>query len=221
MNPFFAIIARDLLLARRQGGSSLLAVGFFILVAILFPFALGPDAEGLAGVATGVIWVAALLATLLSLDRLFQADFDDGSLDVLLLAPLPLFLTVLGKVTAHWLVTGLPLVLAVPLAGLFLQLPGEAMIPLVLSVLIGTPALSLIGAVGAALTAGIRRGGVLVPLLILPLYIPTLIFGVSATTNTLNGAAATQALMLLGAVSLFALVLAPLAAAAALRLALE
>ena len=221
MTPFFAIIGRDLLLARRQGGSSLLAVGFFILVAILFPFALGPDADGLATVAAGVIWVAALLATLLSLDRLFQADFDDGSLDVLVLTPLPLFMTVLAKVIAHWMVTGLPLVLAVPVAGLFLQLPFEAMLPLILSVLIGTPALSLIGAVGAALTAGIRRGGVLVPLLVMPLYIPTLIFGVSAAGNALDGTAATQALMLLGAVSLFALVLAPLATAAALRLALE
>ena len=221
MDTFFAIISRDLLLARRQGGASLLAVGFFVLVSILFPFALGPDSVVLAMVAAGVIWVAALLATLLSLDRLFQADFEDGSLDLLLLAPQPLFLTVLAKVIAHWLVTGLPLVLAVPLTALFLQLPSESLLPLIISVAIGTPALSLIGAVGAALTAGIRRGGVLVPLLVMPLYIPTLIFGVAAAGNALGGETAAQAIMLLGAVSLFALVLAPLAAAAALRLALE
>ena len=221
MDTFFAIISRDLLLARRQGGASLLAMGFFVLVSILFPFALGPDSVVLAMVAAGVIWVAALLATLLSLDRLFQADFEDGSLDLLLLAPQPLFLTVLAKVIAHWLVTGLPLVLAVPLTALFLQLPSESLLPLIISVAIGTPALSLIGAVGAALTAGIRRGGVLVPLLVMPLYIPTLIFGVAAAGNALGGETAAQAIMLLGAVSLFALVLAPLAAAAALRLALE
>ena len=221
MDTFFAIISRDLLLARRQGGASLLAVGFFVLVSILFPFALGPDSAVLAMVAAGVIWVAALLATLLSLDRLFQADFEDGSLDLLLLAPQPLFLTVLAKVIAHWLVTGLPLVLAVPLTALFLQLPSESLLPLIISVAIGTPALSLIGAVGAALTAGIRRGGVLVPLLVMPLYIPTLIFGVAAADNAFGGEPAAQAIMLLGAVSLFALVLAPLAAAAALRLALE
>ena len=221
MDTFLAIISRDLLLARRQGGASLLAVGFFVLVSILFPFALGPDSAVLATVAAGVIWVAALLATLLSLDRLFQADFEDGSLDLLALAPQPLFLTVLAKVIAHWLVTGLPLVLAVPLTALFLQLPGESLLPLIISVAIGTPALSLIGAVGAALTAGIRRGGVLVPLLVMPLYIPTLIFGVAAAGNALGGEPAAQAIMLLGAVSLFALVLAPLAAAAALRLALE
>jgi heme exporter protein B len=221
VDTFLAIISRDLLLARRQGGASLLAVGFFVLVSILFPFALGPDSAVLATVAAGVIWVAALLATLLSLDRLFQADFEDGSLDLLALAPQPLFLTVLAKVIAHWLVTGLPLVLAVPLTALFLQLPGESLLPLIISVAIGTPALSLIGAVGAALTAGIRRGGVLVPLLVMPLYIPTLIFGVAAAGNALGGEPAAQAIMLLGAVSLFALVLAPLAAAAALRLALE
>ena len=221
MNVFLAVIGRDLLLARRQGGASLLAVGFFVLVVMLFPFALGPDKTALATIAPGVIWVAALLATLLSLDRLFQADFEDGSLDVLVLAPQPLFLTVLAKVTAHWLVTGLPLILAVPVASLMMNLGPDAIAPLVISLLVGTPALSLIGAVGAALTAGIRRGGVLVPLLVLPLYIPTLIFGVAAVGNVLAGEPATQAIMLSGAVSLFALVLAPPAAAAALRLTVE
>ncbi|MEN3951942.1 heme exporter protein CcmB [Iodidimonas sp. SYSU 1G8] len=217
MSGFFAIVRRDLLIARRQGGGSLLAVGFFVIVAALFPFAIGADPMALRRVAPGVIWVAALLATLLSLDRLFQADFEDGSLDILALSPQPLFVTVLAKVLAHWLVVGLPLVIASPLLGVLLNLPPAAFPDLLLAVLIGTPALSLIGAIGAALTAGIRRGGVLVPLLVLPLYIPTLIFGVAASGAESGG----EALMLLGAVSLVSLVLAPVAAAAALRLALE
>jgi heme exporter protein B len=217
MSGFLAIVRRDLLIARRQGGGSLLAVGFFVIVAALFPFAIGADPMALRRVAPGVIWVAALLATLLSLDRLFQADFEDGSLDILALSPQPLFVTVLAKVLAHWLVVGLPLVIASPLLGVLLNLPPAAFPALLLAVLIGTPALSLIGAIGAALTAGIRRGGVLVPLLVLPLYIPTLIFGVAASGAESGG----EALMLLGAVSLVSLVLAPVAAAAALRLALE
>jgi heme exporter protein B len=221
VNTFFATIGRDLLLARRQGGASLLAVGFFVLVVMLFPFAVGPDKTTLATLAPAVIWVAALLATLLSLDRLFQADFEDGSLDILALSPQPLFMTVLAKVIAHWLLTGLPLVLAVPVASVMMSLSPDAIPPLVISLLLGTPALSLIGAIGAALTAGIRRGGVLVPLLVLPLYVPTLIFGVSAVGNVLSGDPAAQAIMLLAAISLFSLVLAPLAAAAALRLTLE
>jgi heme exporter protein B len=217
MSGFLAIVRRDLLIARRQGGGSLLAVGFFVIVAALFPFAIGADPMALRRVAPGVIWVAALLATLLSLDRLFQADFEDGSLDILALSPQPLFVTVLAKVLAHWLVVGLPLVIASPLLGVLLNLPPAAFPDLLLAALIGTPALSLIGAIGAALTAGIRRGGVLVPLLVLPLYIPTLIFGVAASGAESGG----EALMLLGAVSLVSLVLAPVAAAAALRLALE
>jgi heme exporter protein B len=218
MSAFLSIVRRDLLIARRQGGGSLLAVAFFVIVAALFPFAVGSEPMVLRGIAPGVIWVAALLATLLSLDRLFQADFEDGSLDILALSPQPLFLTVLAKVLAHWLVVGVPLVIAAPLAGILLNLPFEAFPVLAASALIGTPSLSLIGAIGAALTAGVRRGGVLVPLLVLPLYIPTLIFGVAATADPANAA---EPLMLLSAISLMALVLAPLAAAAALRLALE
>ena len=217
MSGFLAIVRRDLLIARRQGGGSLLAVGFFVIVAALFPFAIGADPLALRRVAPGVIWVAARLATLLSLDRLFQADFEDGSLDILALSPQPLFLTVLAKVLAPWLVVGLPLVIASPLLGVLLNLPPAAFPDRLLAVLIGTPALSLIGAIGAALTAGIRRGGVLVPLLVLPLYSPTRIFGVAASGAESGG----EALMLLGAVSLISLVLAPVAAAAALRLALE
>lgn len=218
MSPFLAVVRRDLLIARRQGGSSMLAVAFFVVVAALFPFAVGADPATLRRVAPGVIWVSALLATLLSLDRLFQADFEDGSLDVLALSPQPLFFTVLAKVLAHWLVVGLPLTVASPLVGILLNLPAEAFPALVAATLIGTPALSLVGAIGAALTAGIRRGGVLVPLLVLPLYIPTLIFGVAATADP---ASAAEPLMLLGAVTLVSLVLAPLASAAGLRLALE
>jgi heme exporter protein B len=220
MTGFMGVLRRDLLIARRQGGSSLLAVGFFVIVAVLFPFAVGADPGTLRGVAPGVIWVAALLATLLSLDRLFQADFEDGSLDVLALAPQPLFMTVLAKVLAHWLVVGLPLVAAAPLVGLLLNLPLVAFPALIAGILIGTPALSLIGAIGAALTAGIRRGGVLVPLLVLPLYIPTLIFGVAATAAAAQGLSPAEPLMLLAAISLMSLVVAPVAAAGALRLAL-
>ncbi len=221
MSAFLAVVRRDLLIARRQGGGSLLTVGFFVVVAALFPFAVGADPATLRGVAPGVIWVSALLATLLSLDRLFQADFEDGSLDVLALSPQPLFLTVLAKVLAHWLVTGLPLVIAAPLVGILLNYPPAAFPLLLAAAAIGTPALSLIGAIGAALTAGIRRGGVLVPLLVLPLYIPTLIFGVAATSAAANGLPAAEPLMLLASVSLASLVVAPVAAAAALKLALE
>ncbi|MBI1179573.1 MAG: heme exporter protein CcmB [Alphaproteobacteria bacterium] len=220
MSAFWGVVRRDLLIARRQGGSSLLAVGFFVVVAALFPFAVGADPATLRGVAPGVIWVSALLATLLSLDRLFQADFEDGSLDVLALSPLPLFMTVLAKVLAHWLVVGLPLVIAAPLVGVLLNLPLAAFPVLLGAALLGTPALSLIGAIGAALTAGVRRGGVLVPLLVLPLYIPTLIFGVAATAAAADGLPVAEPLMLLASLTLMALVVAPVASAGALRLAL-
>lgn len=221
MTAFSAVIRRDLLIARRQGGSSLLAIGFFITVAALFPFALGTDPIVLRQAAPGVIWVAALLATLLSLDRLFQADYEDGSLDQLALAPQALMLTVIAKILAHWLLTGLPLVIAAPIVGVLLNLPPEGFLVLIGAVALGTPALSLIGAIGAALTAGIRRGGLLVPLIVLPLYIPILIFGVGATSAAAQGLDPSAPLMLLGAISLIALVVAPPAATAALRLALE
>ena len=221
MNPFVQTIRRDLILARRQGASAFLAVGFFVVAASLFPFAVGPDPEVLSSIGAGIIWVSALLATLLSLDRLFQADFEDGSLDLLVLAPQPLFLLVLAKTIAHWLTTALPLIIAAPLLAMFMALPASGFIPLLLAMLIGTPALSLIGAVGAALTVGMRRGGVLLSLLVLPLYIPVLIFGVASISAALLGQDGSPALMLLGALSLFSLVLAPPAAAVALRLSLE
>ena len=219
--PFWQIVRRDILLARRLGASSLLGVVFFVIAVSLFPFAVGPDPVVLASIGSGIIWVAALLATLLSLDRLFQADFEDGSLDHLVLTPQPLVLTVLAKTLAHWLTTILPLILAAPLLAMFMALPVDVFPTLLASMLLGTPALSLVGAVGAALTVGMRRGGVLLSLLILPLYIPVLIFGVGAMGAAMMGQPATPALMLLAAMSLGSLVLAPVGAAAALRLAME
>ena len=219
--PFWQIVRRDILLARRLGASSLLGVVFFVIAVSLFPFAVGPDPVVLASIGSGIIWVAALLATLLSLDRLFQADFEDGSLDLLMLSPLPPVAMVLAKTLAHWLTSTLPLIIAAPLLAVFMALPADIFGTLMLSMLLGTPALSLIGAVGAALTVGMRRGGVLLSLLILPLYIPVLIFGVGAVGAALIGKDGSSALMLLGAMSLASLVLAPVASAAALKLALE
>jgi len=221
MNTFWHLVRRDITLARRQGASSFLGVAFFVIAVSLFPFAVGPDPLILASIGAGIIWVAALLATLLSLDRLFQADFEDGSLDTLVLAPQPLVALVLAKTLAHWLTTTLPLIIAAPLLAMFMALPASAFTMLMVSMLVGTPALSFIGAVGAALTVGMRRGGVLLSLLILPLYIPVLIFGVGALGAAMLGQDGSSALMLLGAFSLVSLVLAPLGAAAALRLALE
>lgn len=225
MIGFWSLIRRDLLLARSQGGASLLAVAFFVLAVTLFPFAVGPEPQVLARIGGGVIWVAALLATLLSLDRMFQSDFDDGSLDLLALSPLDLEFMVLAKTVAHWLAASLPLIVIAPLLALLMNLPPAVFLDLILTMLVGTPALSLIGAVGAALTVGVRRGGVLLPLIVLPLYIPTLIFGVAALEAAIAGPGAgggMQApMMLLGAISLFALVLSPLAGAAGIRLALS
>lgn len=216
---FGALLLRDLRLAARIGGGGVLAVVFFALVVTLVPFGVGPEPNTLARIAPGMLWVGLVLAALLSLDRLFQADMEDGSLDLLALGPLPLELVVIAKAAAHWLATGLPLTLAAPVFGLVLGLPGEAFGALVASLLLGTPALSLIGAVGAGLTVGVRRGGLLLALLVLPLYVPIVIFGVSATVAAGLGTGAVVAnLALLGAASLAALALAPLAAAAALRL---
>ena len=221
MKGFVLIGVRDLRLALRQRADAWLAVLFFVLTAALFPFGVGPEAKLLARIAPGIIWVVALLAVLLSLERLFLADFEDGSLEQLVLSSLPLELAVLGKVLAHWLTTGLPLIAAAPLLALLFNMDFEGLGILLLAMLLGTPSLSLIGAVGAALTLGARRGGVLIPLLVLPLYIPALIFGVSATDAALQGFAARPHLLLLGAVLLVMLVITPLAGAAALRQALE
>ena len=221
MSAFRILVARDLRLALRQGGDAAMVVGFFVLTAILFPFGVGPEPELLARIAAGILWVTALLAALLSLERLFQADWEDGSLEALALMPLALEAQVLAKCLAHWLVTGLPLTLIAPLLALLLHLDGAGYPVLMLSLLLGTPSLSLVGAVGAALSLGARRGGVLLSLLVLPLYIPLLIFGVAAVEAGIDGFGAGPHLLLLGALLAGALPLAPLAAAAALRQALE
>jgi heme exporter protein B len=221
MNAFRLLVARDLRLALRQGGDAAMVVGFFVLAVTLFPFGVGPEAELLARIAAGVLWVTALLAALLSLERLFQADYEDGSLEALALMPLPLEAQVLAKCVAHWLVTGLPLTLVSPLLALLLHLDGAGYPMLLLGLVLGTPSLSLIGAVGAALSLGARRGGVLLSLLVLPLYIPVLIFGVAAIEAAVAGFGARPHLLLLGAVLAAALPLAPVAAAAALRQAIE
>lgn len=217
MSGFLHVLRRDLALARAQGGESALAVLFFVLGTVLFPLGIGPEATVLARVAGGLLWVMALLAALLSLERLFQADVEDGSLDLLVLAPVPLSATVLAKCLAHWLTTGLPMVAAAPVLAILLSLDGRGFGVLALAMLLGTPTLSLIGAIGAALTVGARRGGVLLTLLVLPLYVPVLIFGAGAVEATIAGLGAVAHLQILAALLLAALPLAPWAAAAALR----
>ena len=221
IRTFAAIVARDVTLAVRRGGDAATVVAFFVVVVTLFPFGVGPEPNLLARIAPGVLWVAALLAATLSLDRVFRADLEDGSLELLVLAPCPLMVTVLAKALAHWLTTGLPLLLAAPVLAVLLALPWDGFAALVAALALGTPSLSLIGAVGAALTLGVRRAGVLVALLVLPLAVPVLIFGVAAIEAALTGQTAAPHLMILGGFLLGALALAPWAAAAAVRLALE
>ena len=198
-----------------------MALVFFLLTVTLFPLGIGPEPAILARVAPGVLWVAALLAAMLSLDRLFQADFEDGSLEQLTLSGLPVSLIVLAKIITHWLTTGLPLLLAAPVLAVLLNMNSEGFTALLLTMLIGTPALSLIGAIGAALTLTVRRGGVLLSLLVLPLYIPVLIFGVSAIDAAVHGLNAKPHLLLLAALTMAAIPLCPWAAAAAVKLSLE
>ena len=218
---FRAVLERDLLIALRRRADVLTTFFFFVIVVSLFPLGIGPEPETLRGIAPGIVWVSALLAAMLSLARMFSGDFADGTLEQLVLTPQPLTLLVLAKVTAHWLSTGLPLVLIGPLLGLQFDLPGDALWVLVISLLIGTPALSIIGAVGAALTLGVRGGGALTSLLVLPLYVPVLIFGAGAVAATVNGTGAGGHLSLLGAMLMLSLVFAPWAIAAALRISLE
>lgn len=218
---FLLLVGRDLRLALRQGGDAAMIVAFFVLAVILFPFGVGPEPALLARIGSGILWVTALLAALLSLDRLFLADYEDGSLEVLALQPLALEFVVLAKCLAHWLTTGLPLVLAAPVLGLLLGIGSTGYGALVAGLLLGTPCLSLIGAVGAALVLGARRGGVLLSLLVLPLYVPVLIFGTGAIEGAVSGLGARPHLLVLAALAVAALPLAPLASAAALRLALE
>jgi heme exporter protein B len=221
VSAFAETVARDVRLALRQRGDAVMVVLFFVLAAALIPFAVGPEPNLLARLAAGVIWVTALLAVLLSLERLFLADFEDGSLDLLVLLPTPLGLTVLAKALAHWLTTGLPLIAAAPLIAVLYGMDAAALPALALAMLLGTPSLSLIGAVGAALTLGARRGGVLIPLLVLPLNIPVLIFGVAAIDAAMAGLSARPHFFFLAAILLLMLVVAPIAAAAALRQAAE
>ncbi|GMG80907.1 hypothetical protein LNKW23_01190 [Paralimibaculum aggregatum] len=213
-----ALLARDIRLALRLGGGGAIAVAFFVLAVVLIPLGVGREPQTLARIAAGVIWISALLAVLLSLDRLFQADHEDGTLEQLMLAPVALEQVVLAKALAHWLTTGLPMTVVAPLLGLMLQLPAAALPALTAALALGTPALSLLGAVGAAVTVGVRRGGLLLSILVLPLYIPTLIFGARAAENAVLALDPWPALGLTAALTLFAAAFAPFAAAFALRI---
>ncbi|MCK9607212.1 MAG: heme exporter protein CcmB [Methylomonas sp.] len=221
IHAFFAIVRRDLLLAFRRRAEAANPLFFFVLVVTLFPLAVGAQPNLLQAMAPGVIWVSALLAALLSLDGLFRSDFEDGSLEQLLLSPHPLSVLVLGKVTSHWLVTGLPLLLVAPLLAVFLGLPEQAMPTLWLTLILATPLLSLIGAIGVALTVGLRRGGMILSLLVLPLYIPVLIFASSAVDRAASGLPVTAQINILLAMLLMALVLTPLPTAAALKMSVN
>lgn len=216
-----ALLIRDLRLAFRAGGGFGLALAFFLIVTLLVAFGIGPDEEVLGVIARGILWVGALLACLLSLDRIFATDFEDGSLDLLATAPIPLEAVVAVKALAHWVTTGLPLTLAAPALGVFLNLPGPAYPWLALTLLIGTPALSIIGAFGAALTVGLKRGGLLLSLLVLPLYVPTLIFGSDAVRRAAEGMEVGPPVLFLAAITLGSLALLPFAAAGALRVNLR
>jgi heme exporter protein B len=222
MSPLGALLKRDMRLAVRIGGGALMGVLFFLIVVTLMPFAVGPDLAQLQRIGPAILWIGALLASLLALDRLFAADQEDGSLDLLLMGSAPLELAVLAKAAAHWITTGLPLVIATPLLGLFLNLDPTAIGAVALTLLVGTPALTCIGLIGAALAVALRRGGLLLPVLVLPLTVPVLIFGVAASNAAITGPASFGApFMILSALTLGSLVLGPFAAAAALRQGLE
>jgi heme exporter protein B len=217
----YGTVRRDVLVALRRRADALTTVVFFVIVASLFPLGIGPEPAVLRTIAPGVLWVAALLSCLLSLSRLFTSDYVDGVLEQLVLVPQPLIVLVGAKVLAHWLISGLPVVILAPLLGLQYGLSGDTLAVLTLSLLLGTPTLSLIGAIGAALTLGVRGSHALVALLVLPLFIPVLIFGAGAVANHVAGIGAEANLSLLGACLMLAVVLAPWAAAAGLRIALE
>ena len=221
LSMFCWIVARDLKLAWRRRADVLSTLFFFVIVVSLFPLGIGPEMQLLRSIAPGVVWVAALLASMLSLGRVFENDYHDGTLEQMLLTPQPLYLVVLGKILAQWLVAELPLVLIAPLLGVQFGLTGNTLSILFVSLLIGTPVLSLIGSVGAALTLGLRGGGVLIALLILPLYIPVLIFGAGAVDASVIGASPEANIYLLGAALVLSLVFAPWATSAALRISLE
>ncbi len=215
------LLIRDLVLAVRAGGGFGLGLAFFLIVVVLVPFGVGPEAALLSRIAPGILWIGALLASLLSLDRIFQLDFEDGSLDLLATAPIPMEGVVAVKALAHWLTTGLPLVLAAPVLGILLNLPQPGYGWLVLSLAVGTPALSMIGAFGAALTVGLKRGGLLLSLLVLPLYVPTLIYGTEVARRGAAGLELATPLALLAGITLASVALLPFAASAALRVNLR
>ncbi len=221
MSAFNAVLRRDVLLALRRKAEVLTGVFFFVVVASLFPLAIGPEMAVLRQVAPGVIWVGALLASMLSLGRLFESDYRDGTLEHLALSPVGLPWLVAAKILAHWLTSGLPLVLLAPLLGLQFDLPVESLGVLILTLLMGTPVLSLIGAIGAALTLGVRGGGVLLSLLVLPLFVPVLVFGAGAVESQIAGLGIEAHVSILMALLLPAAALSPLACAVALRIALE
>jgi heme exporter protein B len=216
-----ALLIRDLRLAVRAGGGFGLGLSFFLIVVVLVPFGVGPETGLLARIAPGILWLGALLACLLSLDRIFALDWEDGSLDLLATSPLPMEGIVSVKALAHWLTTGLPLVIASPLFGLLLSLPAEGYVPIILALLIGTPALSVIGTFGAALTVGLKRGGLLLSLLVLPLYVPTLIFGAEMARRGAEGLATKTPMLLLAGISFGVIALLPFASAAVLRVNLR
>ncbi len=216
-----ALFLRDLRLALRSGGGFGLALAFFLIVVVLVPFGVGPETELLSRIAPGVLWVGALLACLLTLDRLFQLDFEDGTLDLLATAPIPMEGVVASKAMAHWVTTGLPLTLAAPVFGVLLNLPADAFIWLVLTLGIGTPALSFIGAFGASLTVAVKRGGLLLSIIVLPLYMPTLLFGAEALARGAQNGAAGAPLFLLAGITALCVALLPFASAAALRINLR
>ena len=221
IKQFYRILRRELSLAFRQGMDSMMVVMFFVIAVVLFPFGIGPEQNILARIAPGTIWVAALLASMLSLERLFQVDYEDGSLELLVLQPVPLEITVMAKITAHWLTTGVPLIITAPLLAVMMNMDMNTLGILLVSLCLGTPVLSLIGSIGAALVLGSRRGGVLISLLILPLYIPVLIFGSGAVEAVAGGFGAKSHLMILGGLLVAALPLCPWAGSAALRQAVE
>jgi len=221
VQAMIAVFSRDVRVAFRQRQDLLNPLLFFVMVVTLFPLGVSPEVEFLRQSGAGILWVAALLSVLLSLDHLFRHDFDDGTLEQLVLQPQPLFLLVLAKTVAHWMLTGLPLVLLTPILGIMVHLEGNSIAILCLTLLIGTPVLSLIGAIGAALTLGLRSAGVLLSLLIIPLYIPVLIFGTGTVAAASEGASVAGYLALMGAFLVLALTLAPFASAAALRISMS
>ena len=221
MNAILAVARRDLLMVMRRKSEVLTALFFFVIVTSLFPLGIGPEPTLLRKIAPGVLWVAALLATMLGLQRMFAADHADGTLEQMAISPTPLVSLVVGKIGAHWLVSGLPLVLVAPVLGIQFDLDGSALGVLVVALLLGTPLLSLIGSIGAALTLGVRGGGVLLSLLVLPLFIPALIFGAGAVEAHISGLGAGGHLSLLAAMLALAVFFAPWATTAALRIALE